>query len=291
MNTNFNKDTLKRYKKRIKQCSKLTIDIDDIAGRDTGRMVTAHSKAVGCPPEFIFFPLLTALAFCAGIQASVKVNPEWSEKLILWFVVAARKGGKKTPALERVKDAMAAIETDLQAKHKEEHPEASARELPQILVEQFSFEELHEIMKRNDGSVLGMFDEFLTLLNQLDLFKSGASIDRKTLLSLNGGAKWSRNFKKSEPSNLPKTHANFCGMIQPNFVASMLETDDSDGLMDRLLIICPREVSYYSDDYETPMPEDTPSLKGVLQNAMTIHRGDDPVEFTFTEDGFDHLMM
>jgi len=30
-----------------------------------------------------------------GINAHVRVNPEWTEPAILWFVVAAKKGKKQ----------------------------------------------------------------------------------------------------------------------------------------------------------------------------------------------------
>ena len=42
---------------------------------------------------------------------------------------------------------------------------------PQILVDNFSFEELHCVMKRNGNQVLGMFDEMSSFYAQLDLFK------------------------------------------------------------------------------------------------------------------------
>jgi len=30
-----------------------------------------------------------------GVNAHVKINPEWREPSIIWFVIAARKGEKK----------------------------------------------------------------------------------------------------------------------------------------------------------------------------------------------------
>ena len=49
----------------------------------------------GYGPAFIFYPLLTVIAACMGVKASVNVNTEWTEPMILWTVVAARKGEKK----------------------------------------------------------------------------------------------------------------------------------------------------------------------------------------------------
>ncbi len=62
------------------------------------------------------------------------------------------------------------------------------------------YEKLHDVLKRSSGHVLGLYDEFMSLLEQLDIFKPSppsSSLDRKTFLSLNGGSKWKRNFRKN----------------------------------------------------------------------------------------------
>ena len=53
------------------------------------------SDAIGCPLEFIIFPLLTIIAGCMGINAHVAINQMWTEPAIIWFIVAANKGQKK----------------------------------------------------------------------------------------------------------------------------------------------------------------------------------------------------
>jgi hypothetical protein len=56
---------------------------------------------------------------------------------------------------------------------------------PQLIVDHFSFEELH--------SMIGLFDEMSSFYGQLDLYKHSSTVDRKTLLILNGGGAWARN--------------------------------------------------------------------------------------------------
>ncbi len=41
-----------------------------------------------------------------GVNATIKINDEWPEPAILWNVVAARKGEKKTAALKRLLKAV-----------------------------------------------------------------------------------------------------------------------------------------------------------------------------------------
>ena len=60
---------------------------------------------------------------------------------------------------------------------------------PQLIVDYFSFEEVHSVLSRNKVQVLGAFDEMSSFYGQLDLFKhTGSTLDRKTLLSLSSGA-------------------------------------------------------------------------------------------------------
>ena len=61
------------------------------------KLLNAHSNATGVPPEHILRPLLTTQI---GTNASVKINDEWFEPSIFWFVIVARKGEKKTAALK-----------------------------------------------------------------------------------------------------------------------------------------------------------------------------------------------
>jgi hypothetical protein len=66
------------------------------------KAVSAHAEAIGAPKEYIYFPLLTVIASFMGVNAEIKINDEWCEPPILWNVIGARKGEKKTAALKRL---------------------------------------------------------------------------------------------------------------------------------------------------------------------------------------------
>ena len=132
-------------------------------------------------------------------------------------------------------------------------------------MDHFSFEELHAILSRNNGQVLGAFDEITSFYGQLDLFKhTGATIDRKTLLSLNSGSSWCRNFRNYS-GTIEKTAFNLTGFIQPAFAFQMLNSPDHDGLNDRQLIAFPPERDVFLKDLKVPMPTHIPSLKTLLE--------------------------
>ncbi len=209
------------------------LDLSSVLSRPLFKLITANANAIGSPAEFILYPLITAAASCMGTNATVQINPEWTEPSILWFVLAARKGERKTAALRRIRKPVEELELSLRQQWKDSTAADKPESPPQLIVDHFSFEELHSILARNGGQVLGCFDEMSSFYGQLDLFKhTGSTVDRKTLLTLNGGGAWSRNFR-SYSASVPKTAFNITGFIQPAFVFQMLHSSDQDGLNDR----------------------------------------------------------
>ena len=78
----------------------------------------------------------------------------------------------------------------------------------------------------------------------------GSTIDRKTLLTLNGGPSSSRNFK-NYPATFEKTAFNITGFIQPAFVHQMLHSSNHDGMNDRQLFDFPQETNFKSSCRKT----------------------------------------
>lgn len=158
----------------------------------------AMSDAIGCPLEFIVFPLLTFSAACMGVNAHVAINEMWKEPTILWLIVASNKRQKKTAALRLLKKPLEQIEcmeAENWRRQQKQLATTTTDSPPQLCIDNFSFEELHHVMKRNRSQILGLFDEMSTMYSPPDLYKqSGSVIDRKTLIALNGGSSWSRNY-------------------------------------------------------------------------------------------------
>ena len=160
------------------------------------KLITPLADAIGCPIELIFFPLLTIVASCIGINGLIYINETWQEPAVMWFIIAANKGQKKTAALKQLKNPLIDIEAELQEKWQRDMAEDKPTTPPQLCTKHFSFEELHNVMRRNGSQMLGLFDEMSTLYGQLDLYRhSGFVMDRKTLITLNGGSSWSRNYR------------------------------------------------------------------------------------------------
>ena len=89
-------------KARIEKAQSISLQWSSACSEKLLRTVTAHAEAIGAPKHYIYFPLLTVAASFMGIKAKITINEEWTEPSILWNVVAARKGEKKTAAMKRI---------------------------------------------------------------------------------------------------------------------------------------------------------------------------------------------
>lgn len=78
-------------------------------------------------------------------------------------------------------------------------------------------------------------------------------MDRKTLLALNGGAQWTRDFKNGSAIT-DFTCLTITVFIQPAYVVKLLAQDDFDGFNDWQLYVClPECYVDYDERLERPM--------------------------------------
>ena len=92
------------------QNAHMYFDLSRVCSPDLHRLIEGHANAIGSPKEFILLPLLTASASLMGVNANVRIRPEWNEPAILWTVVAAGKGEKKSAAFGRISKPLEVIE-------------------------------------------------------------------------------------------------------------------------------------------------------------------------------------
>ena len=254
--------------KRITAAQSISFPWRDVAN-NTLRLVQAYSNSLGCPDEYIFFPLLTITASFIGTNGTLKINECWEEPSIVWFNVCSRKGQKKTAGLNVIAKPVMDIQRELQQEFRASKDNAQDHELPRLMVDHFSFEKLHQVMFHNKNQILGAYDELTQFYNMLDQYKSNSTMDRKTLLALNGGGQWTRDFKNGS-CTMEKTCLNITGFIQPAYVVKMMALDDFDGFNDRQLFICPKERDV---DYQELKPKDPniPNLKSVYEIIKDLH--------------------
>ena len=270
------------FRKKLETAQNTCLPFDTVLSESLLCVCVALSDAIGCPIEFVVFPLLTIIAGCMGVNAHISLNQMWKEPAILWFIIAASKGQKKTAALRLLKKPLQEIEHKESKKWLAEHGNEQNNSPPQLSIDNFSFEELHNVMCRNGSQILGLFDEMSTMYSQLDLYKqSGSVMDRKTLITLNGGSSWSRNYRNYTAS-MSQTAFNMAGFIQPAFVEKMLLSNDADGFNDRQLFVFPPQRDVFFNDLKLPIPPNIPSLQSVYFHVREMHKTSQ--EYTLDDD-------
>ena len=139
--------------RRICAAQKIQLNLDEATGPRISRFVTDYASSIGSPKEFFLLPVQSIAAYFMGPKTTVKVHEGWSEPVIVWAVVMAHKGQKKSPALGCFHRELCKMEEDLISSENE-----SEEKQPQIFVEHFSFEELHYTMKKNNNCrIIGLY--------------------------------------------------------------------------------------------------------------------------------------
>lgn len=82
--------------------------------------------------------------------------------MLLWFVIASKKGTNRSGVLNLLSGALQEIE-EMLAKRDDDDDDCNEEETQQqLLIDHFSLEELFSVMSRNGNKVLALYDEMTT---------------------------------------------------------------------------------------------------------------------------------
>ena len=95
MSSNTTPLSLAQIDTHVLAAQAIPLHMSKVATPPLNKLITAHANAIGSPPEFIFFPLLSIAAHFTGPTTRVMINKDWLEPLILWNVVLAEKRTKE----------------------------------------------------------------------------------------------------------------------------------------------------------------------------------------------------
>ena len=107
MSSTLHRASLRR---RFQTAQSKSVDFAKCTTPVTRAVLQSYAGAVGCPLEYIFLPLLMTCALFMGANTSLEINDSWSEPPIVWTLVVARKGEKKSAAIKPLLQAVEAIE-------------------------------------------------------------------------------------------------------------------------------------------------------------------------------------
>ena len=105
-------------------------------------------------------------------------------------------------------------------------------------------EGLIKALVQNNGSLLGVFDEFSTLIDSLDKGTTGSS-EKGRYISLYSAVNWSKKTKTSGNMMIKDPHFNLISYTQPFYVANFAR---NILFFQRFLITVPGEVYVKMDE-------------------------------------------
>jgi replicative DNA helicase len=91
----------------------------DAFPEDIKNFIEQSATSICCEPVMIANPLLSALSTVAGGINNIEIKAGWVEPLILWTMVVADSGSKKSPAFKAALAPLEAIESELEEENLE----------------------------------------------------------------------------------------------------------------------------------------------------------------------------
>jgi len=284
-------DVKTNYLTRFKNAQGVQINWEDVLGNDLFKFVTLHTENLGCSKELLALPLLSATSSCMGPQTTVKVNSNWTEKVVLWCVVAARRGEKKTTVLAKVKRDNIALEQEIQALHSNSDNKPS----PRVIADERTLPEVCKYLETNKTkheipSLMFFIDDIGSVVrNTSDHRKSWDFIAIKRAYNGQDMNESTMRLLKNDDQEYVKglnvdPYVNFAGTVQALDLPAMLDQDDPDGLVDRALLVCAQDVNTREMMFGTSSSHNPPSIQTVLSSIRNLHQVQ-KVTYTFSTDG------
>ena len=127
-------------------------------------------------------------------------------------------------------------------------------------------------LKENNGTTLGVYDEFSTFLDNLDKGTTGSS-EKGRYLSLFSAVDWSKKTKSSGSLNIKDPRFNLMSFTQPFYVLNFVKNSQLDGFCQRFLISMPQEKLVYIDEklnFVKEKNQGTLDFSQILQLIYTV---------------------
>jgi putative DNA primase/helicase len=228
-------------------------------------LIREAADSIGCPPEFVALPMLSALGTAIGNSRVVELKPGWEEKAVVFTAVIADPAAKKSPAAKVATRPAKRLQVELRNVYREKREDYDAemreyekdkrelhrmREAPpkppdaplmeRTVVDDTTVEALTRVLKESTRGVLVAKDELAAWLRGMDQYKAGGKgSDRQFWLSA-----WNSDAitvdRKGAPEALmvPEPFVGISGGIQPE-VLKDLNQGPEDGMLGRFLLAYP----------------------------------------------------
>lgn len=233
------------------------------------------AEAANAPPDYVAGALLAAASAVIGNARWAEAWPGWAEPPILWVAALGKPSSSKSPAADRVFDAVRAIqmeefrayeatrqqhetqvaiakadhaqwEQDIKAARAAGHdvpvkpmsaniPESPP--IPQILVQDATSEAVAHIQSANPRGTIATRDELAGWIRGMNRY--GGDGDRQFWLEAYGGRSFRVDRKNGKSFTVEHLSCAIHGSMQPEVFARLVAETDDDGLTSRMLYFWP----------------------------------------------------
>ncbi|KAK7116769.1 uncharacterized protein [Littorina saxatilis] len=252
------------WKDSYKTAQMITLpDVTHVCGSQAGQLVRDLARGTGCPEEFILTPLLSCCSALMGHRSEICVHGGWSEPPVLWFLVGAGEGTRKSAALRQVLSPLLALADDMRQKEKRKLEQcgneedmkekgAATRELdlPLVYTGSIAMPQLRNVLHESEGHVLHVTERLEDAHRQLGMH--ALNVEKGTRERLHDLYEaFAGNFALPPPPTnsagttrigssvlSPVVFYNQCGFASPQYVVTMAVKAPS-WLSGRFLVSCP----------------------------------------------------
>lgn len=244
--------------KRFKESQDVKVEWKNILDAEVYKLVMSQCEELSCAEELVVFPLLASAAHFMGTMATVKIDADWTEPVSLMCLLVARRGERKTCALQKMKQICVALDTrhvDDTETSSEENDKTQNSAPVQIIDEYNIKSDLQKTLHDCNGSPLIVIDDFKETVDSLE-----HSMD----IFINSKLK---ELYGCGLENELRRRFNFLGTVQALDVHSIFENRNRIAMFDRSLIVCCKNSPETSKDG----PVDSNSMQGILSTIRDCH--------------------
>lgn len=119
----------RRNLERFRCSQNVCINWGEVLGPEVDKFVSGHADILSCAKDLLLCPLLSAVASCMGPSTLIHITQHWVERPILWTVVAARRGERKSTVFRKVKMENLKLEQEIGALNNVNGDKSAPREI------------------------------------------------------------------------------------------------------------------------------------------------------------------
>jgi hypothetical protein len=228
--------------------------------------VEERATALPCPPDYLGTAVLVVAGSFVGAHRPLRVKPGWDEYAVLYALIVASAGSRKSAALKaalipaRKRDRRlargyrakaAAFEKEMEA-HRKGGGEGVAPKAPRVkqhTTTDTTIEALAEVLQANPRGVLMVRDEATAWVTSMNQYKSGKGSDRQFWLSAWSCEDFNVNRARQPLRRILRPFVSVVGNIPPDMLSELYDRQGrDDGFIDRVLFSFPGPVEVHWTD-------------------------------------------